>query len=91
MVRHLDLIACNHFTMRVRTRNTLIAGGVITTAIAGFLYPLVYLKYFAQGAMKSSAEQSLPGGHTIRGAYVNSGMPSEFLLFIHWTLKIVDT
>lgn len=62
-----------HFHMRVRTRNALVIGGVVTIAIGGFFYPLVYLKSFAADTMQHSAQNALPNGHNVRGAFVNSG------------------
>jgi hypothetical protein len=59
--------------MRVRTRNAIVIGGVVSFAIGGFCYPLIYLKYFAAEKMIDSAQKSLPTGHNIRGAFINSG------------------
>ena len=60
--------------MRVRTRNSLIVAGVVSCAVGGFLYPMVYLQYFAKDAMQHSADSAIAGGHTVRGAFINSGM-----------------
>jgi hypothetical protein len=70
--------------MRVRTRNSLVIGGVFAAALGSFVYPLVYLNFFAREAMQSSAESSLPSGHNIRGAFLNSGMLSMIYLSIYF-------
>lgn len=76
--------------MRVRTRNSIIVAGVFSCAVAGFLYPMVYLQYFAKESMQHSADSAMPGGHTVRGAFLNSGTSSPHINALH-TIQEIHT